>query len=235
MLRIAVTDDEQSCREQLAGYIRQYGQEIGAGFEVHTFPSGEALLAADPASFAIILLDIQMQGTDGMSTARAIRAVNDKVVLMFITNMAQYALQGYEVDALDFVLKPINYYTFSLRFKRAIERATSRKTKQVLLHTRDKVLRLDTEEIFYIESQNRMLLYHTAQGVFEVRATMQAAEEELAPFHFVKCNHWYLVNLAHVRELHKDTVLVAGAELEISRRGRTAFLAAVTDYVGGNT
>lgn len=235
MLRIAVTDDEQSCRDQLVDYIRQYGQEIGAEFEVQTFASGEALLAADPAGFAIILLDIQMSGTDGMSVARSIRAQNDKVVLMFITNMAQYALQGYEVDALDFVLKPINYYTFSLRFKRAIERASSRRANQFLVHTKDSLVRLSTADIYYVESQNRMLVYHTAGGTYEVRGTMAAAEQQLAPYHFVKCNHWYLVNLAHVSELRKDTAIVAGQELDISRRNRNTFLSAVTDYVGGNT
>lgn len=233
MLRVAVTDDEQSCRDLLTGYIRQYGQENGAAFEIEQFASGEALLGAGPASFAIILLDIQMGGADGMAVARRIREQSDKAVLMFITNMAQYALQGYEVDALDFVLKPINYYTFSLRFKRAHERAQSRRATQVLLRTKDSMIRLDTADIFYVESLNRMLVYHTTSGEHEVRGTMAGLEAELAPRHFVKCNHWYLVNLAHVSELRKDTAIVAGQELEISRRNRSAFLAAVTDYVGG--
>ena len=79
-----------------------------------------------------------------------------------------------------------------------------------------------------------MLHYHTEQGELVVRGTMQATEQELARYHFVRCNYWYLVNLRYVTEIRRDTVIVAGNELEISRRNRTAFMTALTNYVGGN-
>ena len=79
-----------------------------------------------------------------------------------------------------------------------------------------------------------MLHYHTDEGEFVLRGTMQAVEKELERYHFMRCNHWYLVNLRHVTEIRKDVVVVAGNELEISRRNRTAFLTALTNYVGGN-
>ena len=152
---------------------------------------------------------------------------------MFVTNMAQYAIRGYEVGALDFVLKPINYYTFSVRFERAIHRAQKREGSQVLLNLPDAVRRVDTRDIYYVEVQNRQLHYHTTGGEYVVRGTMQQAEQQLGPYHFVKCSHWYLVNLRHVTEVKRDTVMVAGQELEISRRNYTAFLTALTNYVGG--
>jgi Response regulator of the LytR/AlgR family len=88
------------------------------------------------------------------------------------------------------------------------------------------------EEIYYVEIQNRMLYYHTSEGEYVVRGTIKNALDMLSPYHFVKCNHWYIVNLKYVTEVRDSTVIVAGKELEISQRKKNAFLNALMDYVG---
>lgn len=233
-MRIAIVEDEAQQREQLHTYIQQYAGETGQSFEVVLFSNGADLLKDYTPQYDIILLDIEMPGLNGMEAAGRLRSMDGDVVLMFVTNMAQYAINGYAVGALDFVLKQVNYYTFTVRLARAIRRARQRKNGQILLTLPDCVRRLDTQQIHYVEVQNRMLHYHTELGEFVLRGTMQSAEKELSRYHFVRCNHWYLVNLSHVAEVRRDMVVVAGAELEISRRNRTAFLTALTEYVGGN-
>lgn len=233
-MRIAIVEDEAQQREQLHTYIQQYAGETGQSFEVVLFSNGADLLKDYTPQYDIILLDIEMPGLNGMEAAGRLRSMDGDVVLMFVTNMAQYAINGYAVGALDFVLKPVNYYTFTVRLARAIRRARQRKNGQILLTLPDCVRRLDTQQIHYVEVQNRMLHYHTELGEFVLRGTMQSAEKELSRYHFVRCNHWYLVNLSHVAEVRRDMVVVVGAELEISRRNRTAFLTALTEYVGGN-
>ena len=79
-----------------------------------------------------------------------------------------------------------------------------------------------------------LLYYYTTHGDYTVKGALKNVEEELASRHFVKCNHWYLVNLRHVQEIGKDTVTVAGKVLEVSRRSRAAFLEALTKYMGGS-
>lgn len=232
-MRIAVVEDEKEQRDQLCTYIQRYAQENGLQVETHMFETGEGIVTNYAPEYDIILLDIEMPGMNGMEAAEQIRARDSDVVLMFVTNMAQYAINGYSVGALDFVLKPINYYTFSVRFARAINRARRRENGKILLNMPDCVRKIDTQQIYYVEVQNRMLHYHTELGEFVLRGTMQGAEKELARYRFVRCNHWYLVNLRHVSEVTRDTVLVEGTELEISRRNRTAFLTALTEYVGG--
>lgn len=234
-MRIAIVEDEAEQWEQLRSYIQQYASEIDQTFEVITFSNGVDLLKDYTPQYDIILLDIEMPGLNGMEAAERLRSMDSDVVLMFVTNMAQYAINGYAVGALDFVLKPVNYYTFTVRFARAIQRARQRENGQILLTLPDCVRRLDTQQIYYVEVQNRMLHYHTELGEFVLRGTMQSAEKELSRYHFVRCNHWYLVNLSHVAEVRRDMVVVAGTELEISRRNRTAFLTALTEYVGGNS
>ena len=233
-MHIAIVEDEQEQRDLLQSYIQQYSKENGMSFSVEAFADGRILIDGYSSQYDIILLDIELPGMNGMEIAEYIRTKDDDVVLMFITNMAQYAVGGYSVGALDFVLKPINYYTFSVRFERAIHRAQKRESGQVLLNLPDAVKRISTREIYYVEVQNRMLHYHTEEGEFVLRGTMQQAEQQLERYHFVRCNHWYLVNLRHVTEVRRDTVIVAGQELEISRRNHTAFLTALTNYVGGD-
>ena len=107
-----------------------------------------------------------------------------------------------------------------------------RQPEEILLSLPDGIRRLKADRIHYVEVQNRMLHYYTEDGVFVVRGTLQGAEEQLRECHFVRCNHWYLVNLSYVSEIRKNIVIVAGDELEISRRNKTAFLSALTDYMG---
>lgn len=234
MLRVAIVEDETENIEQIKQYIEKYQVEFTKEIKVSVFRDGSDILKNYKPDFDIILFDIEMPNVNGMQAAKQIRAKDKDVVMVFITNMAQYAINGYEVGALDFILKPINYSTFRVRFTRAIRRVIKKETGVILLNLGESVKRINTKQIYYVDIQNRMLHYHTELGEFAVRGTLQDAEKELKTYHFVKCNHWYLVNLKHVSEIKKNIVVVAGNELEISRRNKNAFVEALADYIGGN-
>ena len=175
-----------------------------------------------------------MTQLNGMDAAKVIRERDVNVVMVFITNMAQYAIEGYEVGALDFVLKPIDYYGFSFRLARALGRVQKKQGNlEFAINTPGGIKKLNSNDIYYIEIENRFLVYHTAEGDFSQRGTLQSAEEMFQNYHFVKCNHWYLVNLKYVTEIEENIVHVAGSRLEISRRNRAHFLKEVTEYIGG--
>lgn len=233
MLRIAIVEDELSARKQIEKYIERYSEMEHLEIQTILFRDGGEILQNYQPVYDIILLDIEMPHVNGMDAAERIREMDSEVVLMFITNMAQYAIRGYAVGALDFVMKPLNYYTFSTHLVRAIKRVQSKGREQILLSLTDRVRKIDVRQIYYVEVQNRMLHYHTDEGEFILRGTMQSAEQQLAPHHFVRCNYWYILNLMHVTEVRKDIAVVAGHELEISRRNRTSFLTALTEYMGG--
>ena len=138
------------------------------------------------------------------------------------------------VDALDYVLKPVNYYQFCTKLSRAIQRVQRRRGGQVVLQLAGGGIQLlDTADIYYLETRSRMLYYHTSKGEFAARASLQSAEKQLAEYHFVRCNQCYLVNLAYVKGIENDFALVKNDRLEISRRQHTAFLTAVASYMGG--
>ena len=232
MLRVAIVEDEAECREVLRDMISRYVEEQQKQIRVQEFSDGSELVDNYKPDYDILLLDIEMPHLDGMKAAEKIRETDQDVVIVFITNMAQYAIKGYEVNALDFIIKPVNYSTFSMRFTRAIGRVKNREGRRVCLYLPDGPKWIDSREIYYIDIQNRMLHYHTPEGVYSVRGTLKDVQEQLADWNFVKCNQCYLVNLKFVSEIKKNFVVVAGTELEISRRNRNAFLAAVTDYLG---
>ena len=234
MYHIAIVEDEVAFRQQLTEYLTQYQNENNLEFKISEFSDGAEILERYQSDYDVILLDIEMPKVNGMDAARQIRMQDDNVVLMFITNMASYAIHGYEVGALDFVMKPIAYYTFSMKLTRALKRAKQQEQKSLLLPLSDGVKKLELSEIYFIEGQSRMLYYHTATGDYVVKGTMQNAEKTMEDFPFAKCNHWYLVNLMHVKEVKKNMVEVGPFELEISRRNKTAFLKALTEYMGGS-
>lgn len=232
MLHIAVVEDEPECSSMIQEMLHQYELDNKIQIKITVFSDGSELMEQYKNDFDILLLDIEMPQLNGMEAAEQIRKQDEDVVIVFITNMGQYAIKGYEVEALDFIVKPINYYTFSMRFTRAVGRVKKKEEKYVCLTLTDGLKRLDINQIYYVEIQNRMLHYHTKEGEFIVRGTLKNVQEQLETSNFVKCNHWYLVNLQYVSEIKKNIVVVAGDELEISRRNRTAFLSAMTDYMG---
>lgn len=133
MFKIAIVEDQEETRESLNRFVRQYAQEQGLQVEISLIPDGAEIAEHYTPGFDIIFMDVEMPRLDGFGAAEAIRAVDADVVLVFVTNMAQYAIRGYEVDALDYVLKPVNYYQFCTKLSRAIQRVQRRRGGQVVL------------------------------------------------------------------------------------------------------
>ncbi len=233
MQRIAIVEQDTEAVEQMNMYIQRYGRSEGLDLAVDVFDRAERFLAQYKPVYDIIFLAIDLAGLSGMDAAKRLRKLDADVVLVFVTSVARDAIRGYEVDALDFVLKPLSYYAFSVKLERALLRVKHRAGKHIMLKTSDGVHRLEIRQIFYLETNSRMLYYHTSSGVYSVRDSLRSAEQMLQEEAFARCNQCYLVNLQHVTDVRDDYVTVAGTQLEISRRNRKSFLASVVAYIGG--
>ena len=233
MPRIAVVDDQPDMRQQLCSMIDQYSRENNCMLEVTAFSDGAQIITNYCKGFDIIFLDVEMKHLDGMTTAERIRQMDADVILIFITNMAQYAIRGYSVGALDYVLKPVPYFAFSEQLKKAEKNLARRASHYLMVPVESGLRRLDSSRLYYLESEGHRVHYYTEDGDFSAPGTLKAVEEKLAGRPFARCNSGYLVNLAQVRELRQSTVQVGPCELQISRPKRKAFLAALTDYIGG--
>ena len=233
MTRIAIVEDEAAVREQLAGYVQRYTRQYGTQFEVTMFTDGVEILEDYRPVYDIIFLDVEMQHLDGMETARRIRELDNDVLLIFITNMAQYAIKGYAVGALDYVLKPVPYFAFSQQLQKAVNQLAKRTRHYLAVPVDGGMRRLDAATIYYIESEGHRVHFYTEDGDFSAPGALKALEEKLAGRLFARCNNGYLVNLAQVSGVQQNTVQVGPHELQISRPKRRAFLAALADYIGG--
>ena len=151
MYHITIVEDEISFATQLQEYLKQYEEENDVRFKISVFGDGAEILEDYQPLYDIILLDIEMPKVNGMKAAEEIRAQDADVTLMFITNMANYAIRGYEVGALDFVMKPINYYTFSMKMTRVLKRTKQKAQQEILLTLPDGVKKLNVQQIYYVE------------------------------------------------------------------------------------
>lgn len=234
-MRIAIAEDERSCARTLQDYLKKYETEYDCKLDALHYRSGEELLSAFQNQFELIFLDVAMGGINGLETAKRIRKLDPDVVIIFITNLAQYAINGYEVDALDYILKPVSYFSFSQRLSRALARIRSRSKKYIMISDRNGSHRLDLDEIYYVDRQGHNLTYHTSSGKYTVIGTLKEAEKQLAQHHFFRCNSGYLVSLKHVESVKDGCAMINGEALLISRPKKSSFMEALADYIGGST
>ena len=233
MFRIAIVEDQDETRECLNRFVRQYAEEQGVQVEISLITDGSEIAEHYTPGFDIIFMDVEMPRLDGFGAAEAIRAVDAEVVLVFVTNMAQYAIKGYAVGALDYVLKPVPYFAFSQQLQKAVNQLAKRTRHYLAVPVDGGMRRLDAATIYYIESEGHRVHFYTEDGDFSAPGALKALEEKLAGRLFARCNSGYLVNLAQVSGVQQNTVQVGPHELQISRPKRRAFLAALADYIGG--
>ena len=156
------------------------------------------------------------------------------VILIFITNMAQFAIRGYAVDALDYVLKPVPYFAFSQQLQKAVDRLRRRRKTFLAVPIDGGLRRVDVSTIYYLESEGHYVRFYTENGELVTPGSLKSYEEKLADKPFARCNSGYLVNLEQVMEVQQNTVRVGPYALQISRPKKKAFLEALTDYIGGS-
>lgn len=234
MIRLAIVEDEASYRDTLTQYVRRYARENGQDIMITCFSDGDEIVEGYNCAFDIILMDIQMRFMDGMKAAEEIRRQDADVIIMFITNMTDYAIRGYQVDALDYILKPVSYFAFSSRLDRALRRLDKKDNKSTLTISLRSggTQKVDVNDILYIESNAHVLVFHTRDGDFETYGKMMECEEKLVKYGFFRSNKGYLVNLRHVDGVREGACIVGGQSLVISRARKKEFMTALTDYMG---
>lgn len=232
MYRVAIVEDEAVYTRQLEAFLRQYEQERGTAFQISTFSDGFAIVRDYRPVWDIIFLDIRMQPMDGMEAARRIRERDGEVLLIFITSLAQYAVQSYEVDAQDFILKPVSYPQLRVRLDKALRLLERAAQRFLVLPYGERKERVPVRDILFIEVRDHNLEVVTRDRVYSLRTPLQEMEKNLDGCHFSRCNHGYLVNLRNVTGFLKDSVLVGGHTLPVSRPKRKQFLQELSDYLG---
>lgn len=232
MLRFAIAEDMDNERELLASFLNRYLDAHSLEGTVFSFSSGEELLKNYPPEPDGIFLDIEMDGMSGMECAHRIREFDREVTLLFVTNMVQFALEGYEVNAADFMVKPITYESFALRMDRLIGRLERKRERFLIVKQGGRTLRLSAGEITCVESLNKKTILHKTNGETLTCAEPLYTLEKSLGSGFFRCHNAFLVNLDLIEALSAGEATVYGEKIPISKYRKKEFLAALANHRG---
>lgn len=208
-MNIAICDDEEAIREQ----IKELVIKEKPGVCTELYETGDGLLAAGK-QFDMVFLDIQMEGTDGIGTARKLRERDEDTILVFITGIREYVFEAFDVAAFHYLLKPVEEDKFREVFRRA-ERELDKRRKQqretVFIKTRSRSFTLDADSILYVESRGKKVEVHAKGETIEAYASMNEMEGQLGES-FYRCHRGYLVNMAYVAEYDSEGITLNNGE-----------------------
>ena len=233
MIRAAIIEDQEKDASILVSCLQRYGSEQHMEIEISCFQNGILFLRQYRGNCDIIFMDIDMPMIDGMNTARSLRQIDPHVLLIFVTALARYALNGYEVNAFDFIVKPVQYSHFTGKMQRALKKLSAENRTKVLIKSSEKTFSVYTDEIIYVDIFNHMLSFHTTDNVVVTRGTIKDAVQTLNNSCFTLCNKSCIVNLRYVQMIENDEILLSNGErLQISRPRKTEFMQHIADFYG---
>ncbi|MCR5415777.1 MAG: LytTR family DNA-binding domain-containing protein [Pseudobutyrivibrio sp.] len=233
-MQIAIIDDSKEDQDMILDYLSKFFEEKNEEYSTTLFDDAITFLDEYSYAFDFIIFDIDMPTLSGIDAAKKLREMDSRVTIMFVTNMPQYALEGYSVEAVDYVLKPLSYPDFRLKMMKAEKYIIRNSSKKITINsTEEGLITVESSDITYIESKLHYIYYHTTDGIFKMRAKLSEVETILAPYHFARCGGSFIINLAYLQKIEGNELVVAGETLPISRRMKTSLMSAYTKYMGG--
>lgn len=233
MIQFAIVDDDIKSIETIHRYIDLFYRTSDEEYHITKFQDGDSLLANYQSLFDIIFLDVEMKRSNGINVAKSIRETDNSTVIIFISRMAKYAVAGYSVNALDYVAKPVDYASFELKLRKALNHLKQHQTNKIQLNLDGKYLWLSTDDILYIEVFDHRLLYHTTKGDYSTGGVLSTVLAELKKYNFRQCNRYCIVNLKYVTKLQDNDITVGSKTLQVSKRRRREIVDALLLYFGG--
>lgn len=232
-MKIGILEDEREVAEKIRSYIQKFFDDRSENVQIYMYSDAYSLIESNYFDMDVLFMDIQMNLMNGMEAATYIRQNDPHVIIVFVSNLAQYAVEGYSVNAFDFILKPVDYNGFAMKLERICKEFNHKNSdKFVNIKTKSGFMRVNISEIAYIEVRGHDLIYHIKNGTIVSRSTLKSVAQDLEKHYFSLCNNCYLVNLAYVRKVDKTVVLSTGDELSVSQGKRKQFMTELAKYMG---
>lgn len=231
MLSIAVCDDEVLDCCKIAGSIKEILEKLDVPFMVRQFYSGKELIQA-AGEFDIIFLDIMMGGMDGMDTARLLRNKAYENILIFISSSRGYVFEAYDVEAFQYLVKPVEQGKLRSILQRAVVKLQKDSREFILIQTKGQTRKLFLKNIYYFEIRGRVISVHSTDGIFQYYGQIGGLEEHLQDKGFFRCHKSFLVNLRCIRRYgHQELLLDNGEKIPMAKRRQAVFEQELMDFM----
>ena len=230
-MRLAYCDDEEIQLEYMQRLAEQWAKQAGVSLTYCAYKSAEELLFenAEGYPFDLLILDIDMRGMDGMALARKIREKDAKIPILFLTNKREYVFEGYEVQALRYLLKPMSEEKlFPLLHE--VHMTAREEVQSLIVSAEGEHCKIAVSDILYLEADGHYVRIHTAKGDYVVKRAFTELAAELA-HGFVSSHRSYLVHLLHVERVQRtECILSDGSSIPVSRNSYKAVNEAFIRY-----
>ncbi len=231
MIKVAIVEDEQAASGLLKQYLERYSADRNTEFDIHIFENGMQFLVDYDPNTDLVFMDIEMQVMNGLETSARLREIDPVVGLVYVTNMAKYAVEGYAYHAIDYLLKPLVYQAFLMKMDRILKFIkNSKKSSSITLSSRTEQHVVELNSIYYVEVSGHDVLYHTDSGCHKIYGTLKEQSGKLPKEFFFQCNSCYIVNLCHISKIDGSELVVGESRIEISRSRRKSLLEAFNRY-----
>ena len=233
MGKIAIVEDTQEEKKNLTACLENYKVQMHENISWVCFENAYDFLESRER-FDIVFFDIMLPGMNGMEAAEKLREYDNDIIIIFTTNMTSFAVKSYEVDALDYILKPISYERVEFKLTKALNLIRARGETSVAINNEDgKLIRISSGQIYYIEVTGHKLAYHTEKGTFCEKGSLSQLAETLEHYNFARCNACYLVNLRYIFAVDGYFLeMKNGDRLKISQPKKKEFVGKLANYMG---
>lgn len=231
MLQLAICDDEKIFRNDLRKLITLELELCGIEYRITEFSSGEDLITGfTETNYQIVFLDIEMPGTDGLSAARTLRKMNRQTEIIFVTSYADFVFQGYEVRALNYILKPYEPDKIVSILHAALDMLELSAEKYYVIEQKNGSIRLPLSSVKYFSSDRRTIHVATVDQVYTFYGKLNDLEAEL-PATFVRIHNRYLIHLKYLEGVQQNTADMGNETLPVSRSCKNSLSIAFAKYM----
>lgn len=227
-MKVAIVEDEATEQEKLVNYLNQYQSETGNIIQVSCFSDADRFLMNYKPDYDLVLMDIELKGSmNGMQAAKLLRERDEYVALIFVTNVASLAINGYSVGAMDYFVKPVTYNALKMRIERIMRNINlNRQEKYVFIRHDRCIEKINVLDLFYVEVVGHTLIYHLRSGIISTTGKLSDAERDILSIDkngFSRCSISYLVNLRFCTKFDGNFITCADTIIRVTRGYRKSF------------
>ena len=235
MISIAIIEDSREDYEFLANGIKKYSESSGELVAVRHYESALKFLDEYNFDFDIIFMDIELPDINGVLASEKLRAKDDNVALVFVTNLAHLAIKGYSVSAADFIVKPVNYYKLSALLTKLVKNIKANRNDYITISTANGIERISLTRLMYVEAEAHRITFHLTERNITYSGTLTACERLLPQQNFVRCYQSFIVNIRYVESCgNTDLTLSDGTAIPVSRIRKKQVLQKISaHFMGG--